>query len=118
MPEEFSVKLEWSSTGYTLLENVHVFSERYQRSIFGFLGEEYNGADSAIDLNPLCFIPHDILCRDTCFADGTPCTNHQASMVYFDQMRRYGHSRARSLVRYLATFLFGGHKIKENNGWI
>ena len=118
MPEEFSVKLEWSSTGYTLLENVHVFSERYQKSIFGFLGEEYDGATGGIDLNPFCFVPHDILTRDTCWADGTPCTNHQASMVYFDQMRKYGYSRTRSSLRYLATFFLGGWRIKERNGWI
>jgi hypothetical protein len=117
MSKTFSVKLEWTDTGYILLENVLVYSERYDKYISAAEGEVFDGATGAIDLNPLCFIPHDVLCRDACFSDGTPCTNHQASMVYFDQMRKYGYSRIRSSIRYVATFLFGGNDIKKKNGW-
>ena len=119
MPERFSMRLEWTETGYTLLENVHIFSERYQKSLFGFCGEEYDGATGfgVVDLNPFCFVPHDIACRDCCFADGTPITNRMASLIYYDQLRKYGISRTRASIRFLGTFFLGGKNLKKQNGW-
>ena len=117
MSEAFSAKLDWTETGYRLLENLVVYSERYDNYIVGLEGDEFDGATGAIDLNPLCFIPHDIVCRDCCFADLEPVTNRMASLIYYDQMRRYGYSRTRSSIRFLFTFFLGGKNIKRTNGW-
>ena len=106
---KYRVKLEWTDKGYILLEDVTVFSKRYKKHIKGFKGELFDGATGAVDLHPLCFIPHDILCRDKVFADGSPCSTLQESFVIYDQYVKYGYwFQART--RFVATLTFRGIK--------
>ena len=110
MKKEFSVDISWTESGYQLLEDVFVFSHRYQKWIIALTGEEFDGASGAIDICPMAWIPHDVLCRDCCFADGTKVTNWQASRVISDQLEMYGHS-VRSKTWFWATYLFGGKNL-------
>jgi hypothetical protein len=109
---KFSVKLEWTESGYRLLETVVVYSRRYDKYITALEGEFFDGASGAIDVCPMAWIPHDVLCRDGKFDDGTPCTNLQASHVVSDQLKIYGRG-VRSKTWFLATFLFGGKGLKK-----
>jgi len=113
MSKEYSVKLEWTNTGYILLEEFAYFSHRYEKWIFAHLGEEFDGATGAIDICPPAWIAHDVLCRDGKFADGTPCSNWQASRVLTDILKEKGHW-VRRYTWLWATFLFGGGKARDN----
>ena len=114
--KHFHVKLEWTDTGYKLLENVHYYSERYDKDVMAFEGEEFDGATGAIDVCPIAWIVHDVLCRDGEFFDGSICTNWQASMVLSDILKEKGFwFRCRSW--FVATFLFGGGKARKNGMW-
>jgi len=110
----FSIKLEWTETGYRLLEDVFIFSERYGKWLVGYEGEFFDGATKAIDLCPLAFIPHDIICRDTVWTSSpkTKVSNWQASHVYCDQLKKYGYP-VQARVRFVATFLAGGEKLDK-----
>ena len=112
MGEPYSVKLMWTDSGYTLLEDVMVYSERYKKWVIALTGETFDGASGAIDICPMAWIPHDVLCRDGCFADRTVCSNWMASIVISDQLKKYGFwFRARTW--FAATFLFGGNNLKK-----
>jgi hypothetical protein len=112
----YSVKIEWTDTGYRLLEDVMVFSERYQKWIIALDGDEFDGATGAIDVCPMAWIPHDILCRDGEFADGSVCVNLEASFVAYDQLQKYGRwFRARTW--FVATLLLGGGEARKNGMW-
>jgi hypothetical protein len=112
----YSVKVEWTDTGYRLLEDVRVFSKRYRKWIIAMAGEEFDGATGAIDVCPMAWIPHDVLCRDGEFADGTLCTNWEASMIIASQLIKY-RRYFRAVGWFVATFLFGGGEARKNGMW-
>ena len=108
------MKLNWTDEGYTLLEDVFIFSERYGKWLVGYEGDYFDGATGAIDLCPEAFIPHDIICEYGVWTSDpdTQVTNWQASHVYDDQLNKYGFP-VRGKVRFVATFLFGGKDLKK-----
>jgi hypothetical protein len=114
--EHYSVKIDWTDAGYILLEDVLVFSERYQKWIIALTGEEFDGASGAIDVCPLAWIPHDVLCRDGEFADGSLCSNLEASFVISDQLWKYGR-KVRAVGWFIATWVGGGGEARKNGMW-
>ena len=80
-------------------------------------GTQSDGATYAIDLCPEAFFTHDQFCVHPYWDDGTPITNWQASKEYRKILKRNGYP-VRGWIRFYATFLFGGGRIKKRNGWI
>jgi hypothetical protein len=112
----WDIKLEYTDKGYILLENLLYYSKRYDKDVMAFVGEEFDGATGAVDVCPPGWIAHDVLCRDGEFADGSICTNWQASMVLHDILKENGfYVRARTW--FIATWLFGGGKARKNGLW-
>lgn len=109
----FSVKVDWTESGYLLLETIVIHSERYGKDIIAFEGDFFDGATGAVDVCPMAWIPHDVLCRDGEFADGTPCTNWEASQVLSDQLAKYNRPWRSGYWKW-ATFFFGGGKARKN----
>jgi hypothetical protein len=79
-------------------------------------GRLSDGATCAKDLCPEAFFTHDEFCLDPYWDDGTPISNRQASLEYRKILKRNGF-KLRSKIRFYATFLFGGGRIKKENGW-
>lgn len=98
---------------YRLKVDISYYSTRYDCIVRGKKGEVFDGATGAIDIDSYGWVIHDILCRDGCFADGTPCNNWQASMVLHDVLRSEGRW-FRKYTWFLATWLFGGGKARDN----
>lgn len=101
---------------YELKRKIYYFSPRYNRAISAEAGERFDGATGAIDINSNSWIIHDVLCRDGCFYDGTPCNNLQASLVLRDILEDEGRW-FRKNTWFLATWLFGGGKARDNGLW-
>ena len=80
-------------------------------------GYQSDGATCAIDLCPEGFFVHDAFCDDPHWDDGTPITNWEASREYRYILKRNG-KKIRSVIRFYATFLFGGGRIKKIGGWV
>ena len=98
---------------YAITEDVFYYSERYDRCVIAYKGEVFDGATGAIDIDSKSWLIHDVLCRDGCWSDCSPCTNWQASQVLKDILKEEGRwFRARSW--FVATWLFGGGKAREN----
>lgn len=101
---------------YVITEYVQYYSKRYGKFVHARKGEVFDGATGAIDIDSKSWLFHDVLCRDGCWADGTPCTNWQASKVLSDILKEEGRwFRARSW--FAATWLFGGGKARDNGLW-
>lgn len=112
---------------YVLCTDLSYYSERYNRYVCVPHGRESDGATGAKDLPgpvpclkdgkpfkaSLSWWIHDELCLQGKWADGSKCTNWQASMVLRDILKAEGYSfRARTWT--WATFLFGGGKARKN----
>ena len=98
---------------YELKRTVTYYSKRYGHHVTAYKGERFDGATGAIDIDSYGWIIHDVLCRDGCFEDGTPCTNLQASMVLHDILAAEGRW-FRKYTWFWATWLFGGGKARDN----
>ena len=79
-------------------------------------GRKSDGATYALDLDPEAFFTHDEFCRFPFWDEGTPISNWGASREYKKILERNGH-KIRGPIRFYATFLFGGSRIKKVNGW-
>ena len=101
---------------YVLTEDIRYFSYRYKQFVIARRGEIFDGATGAMDIDTHAWLFHDVLCRDGCWANGTPCNNWQASKVLSDILKEEGRwFRARSW--FAATWLFGGGKARDNGLW-
>ena len=108
---------------WMLLNGGTYHSKRYNKkiTIIG-LNDDYlnpmysDGASGAFDIISAGWWFHDKLCNDCRWDDGTPITNWQASMVLSDILYSEGRY-IRSKRWFWATFLIGGKKIKQLNGW-
>lgn len=98
---------------YVMKETISYYSERYKRSVVAKAGDDFDGATGAMDIDSRSWIFHDVLCRDGCFSDGTPCNNWQASQVLSDVLKEEGRW-FRQYTWLLATWLFGGGKARKN----
>ena len=76
-----------------------------------------DGATCAKDLIPLAWFVHDRICVYPYFDDGSPISNLKASWIYRSILSWNGKG-VRARIRLLATFLFGGGKVKRLNGWL
>lgn len=76
-----------------------------------------DGATCAEDLCPLAWHVHDQICEVPYFDDGTPISNILASWIYRSILIWHGF-KVRSRIRFVATFLFGGGKVKKEVGWV
>lgn len=76
-----------------------------------------DGATCAKDLVGLAWHIHDHICVYPYWDDGTPISNLQASWIYRSILIWHGKP-VRSRLRFLATFLFGGSKVKRDVGWV
>lgn len=101
---------------YVMTSTLKYFSPRYRRWVIANKGDRFDGATGAIDIDSKAWIIHDVLCRDGRFADGTKCTNWMASHILKDILKDEGRwFRARTW--FVATWLFGGGKARENGMW-
>jgi hypothetical protein len=113
---------------YIAHEDITYRSPRYGKTVTVPKGYVSDGATKAVDLCYDCFMVHDWLCGGNDYwsngpespvgewDDGTAVTNWQASHVYTDLLKAHGIG-PRRFVRFWATFLFGGQRIKQKNGW-
>ena len=113
------IKLTSNGNGgynYVMKTTLKYFSERYRRWVVARKGDVFDGATGAIDIDSKGWIIHDVLCRDGVFEDGTKCTNLMASNVLSDILKDEGRwFRARTW--FVATWLFGGGKARDNGFW-
>lgn len=100
-------------TRYKLKTRISYRSPRYGKTVICEPEMESDGATGATDLPTKGWWVHDQLCNTGEFADGTPCTNLQASMILSDILREEGRW-FRSATWFGATWLFGGGKAREN----
>lgn len=111
-----SIKLISNGEGgydYVLQKTMGYHSPRYDKWVMAKLGDVFDGATGALDIDSRGWIFHDVLCRDGCFEDGTPCNNWQASMVLKDILKEDG-KWFRKYTWFAATWLFGGGKARDN----
>lgn len=95
------------------LKNTIIYYSRYGKEIYVPKGYQSDGATGAIDIDSKGWWVHDYLCDQGTFADGSPCTNLQASTILSDILKNEGRwFRARSW--FLMTFLFGGGECRAN----
>jgi hypothetical protein len=92
---------------------IKYWSERYKKSVTVPNGYPSDGATFAEDIYSDSWWIHDILCDTGVWDDGTPLTNWQASMVLRDVLLSEGRY-IRANRWFVATFLFGGGKAREN----
>ncbi len=105
-----------SEKPYLLLDTIKYYSVRYKKHVIVTKGERSDGASGAFDIISEVWWVHDELCNTGRFADGTLCTNWQASMIAYDILKRDGRwFRARSW--FIMTWLFGGGKARDNGMW-
>ena len=91
-------------------ETINYWSSRYQKWIFVEEGYISDGATGAIDIqNSISWWVHDKVKDTKKFADGTPCSNLQASWILFDILQREKHY-IRSFLWGISTFAFGETK--------
>ena len=98
-----------------LVDMVHLGSDELEKTIRK--GMKSDGATCATDLCPEAFFIHDAFCNCPRWDDNTPITNWEASREYRKILKRYGHP-VRGMIRFYATFLFGGGRIKKVSGWV
>ncbi len=100
--------------GYRVIKDKEYYSKRYHKRVqIRVTDKPYDGATGAFDIDSFGWLFHDVLCREGTFADGTKCTNWQASQVLQDILKSEGYwFRARSW--FVATWLFGGGKARKN----
>lgn len=98
---------------YVVTEDVRYYSKRYDKYVLASKGSVYDGATGAIDIDSKSWLIHDVLCRDGCWEDYTPCNNWQASMVLSDILEEEGRW-FRKVTWFAATWLFGGGKARDN----
>ena len=97
---------------YLLLRPI-TYKSRYDKLVIVKRGARSDGATGAYDLNSKSWWIHDQLCETGTFADGTLCTNWQASTIIYDVLRSEGKwFRARTW--FIATLAFGGGKARKN----
>ena len=102
---------------FELLHPVVYYSKRYEKFVIAPLGFRWDGATGAVDLEgSMSHLIHEVLCNNATWDDGTRISNWQASQVLKDILRQEGY-RFRQYTWRWATFLMGGWKIKEKNGW-
>ena len=94
---------------------VHLGPDGYEKTIKK--GRMSNGADKSKDLCPEAFFLHDEFCKFPFWDCGEPITNWQASKEYRKILLRYGF-KVRGRIRFYATFLLGGWKVKRVGGWV
>lgn len=99
--------------GYRVVKEIKYYSPRYNRWVIAKVGDIFDGATGAFDINSFGWIIHDVLCRDGCFSNGDKCTNLQASAVLSDILKSEGRW-FRRLTWFGATWLFGGGKARKN----
>lgn len=98
---------------YRCPRNIMYISERFAKMIIVPKGYPSDGATGAIDVCPKAWYVHDKLCDTGRFDDMTLCNNWQASHIISDILREEGHW-FRQYTWFLATWLFGGGKAREN----
>ena len=114
---------------YVIIERTIIHSDIYNKDVILEVGDLSDGATCAIDICPPAFFGHDDLCVKGHWADGTPCTNRQASTFHSEILsreskrywkksgwknkRRSVRLKGRSIWRWLPTFIFGGGKCRD-----
>ena len=98
---------KWYKRRYQVIKHKSYFSERYQKRVeIHITDAPYDGATGAKDINSFSWLFHDVLKRNRVWADGTECTNLQASFVIYDILK----SEARHIRQYLwftGTLIWG-----------
>lgn len=98
---------------YTCPYEIKYHSKRYNKYLTVPEGYISDGATGAIDIWSEGFWVHDLACDRGTFDDGTKMNNWQASTILSDILKHEGRwFRARSW--FVATWLFGGGKAREN----
>lgn len=105
----------WHEKGENYVNDVEFsyYSARYDKCITVPEGYSSDGATGAKDITSRGWWVHDVLCDTGAFDDGTGCTNWQASSILSDILKKEGRwFRSRSW--FVATWLFGGGKARDN----
>jgi len=107
------IKYKNVGDGYEVTEKYTYYSSRYNRYIEIPKGFYSDGATGAKDVDSDGWIIHDHICRYALWMDGTKIDNWTASTVLCDILWRDGFE-IRATTWWLATYLFGGGKAREN----
>lgn len=102
--------------GYSVNENIAYCSNRYNKWITIKAGDKSDGATSAPDIDSFSWLVHDDLCNFGVFADGSKCSNLQASTILYDIQMDEGYWY-RAWLWWTGTFIFGGGKARKNGLW-
>jgi|GEM_PF-2350144 len=101
--------------GYQVTNYKSYYSKRYDKTMEIHPGEIYDGATWFRDLNTFGWLYHDVLKRDECFADGSRCSNFQASMIIRDISREEGRNIVGDAC-FIGTLIYG--EIKWFIKWV
>jgi len=77
---------------FELLSPILHYSDRYRKLVFVKAGYMSDGASGARDIASQGWWVHDILCDKKAWADGTPCSAWQSSVVLYDIMKSEGYT--------------------------
>ena len=113
---------------FLVQDQIRYYSARYNKWVHVEPHFPSDGATGAIDITgpvevfdtkkkelvmvSLGFLVHDKLCKTGYFADGTKCSNFQASTILSDILRSEKRW-VRAVTWWVATFIFGGGKCRE-----
>ena len=98
---------KWYKRRYQVIKHKSYFSERYQKRVeIHITDAPYNGADFVKDINSFGWLMHDVVKRSKCFADGTECTNKQASFILYDILNSEGRYIRKNLW-FAGTLIWG-----------
>lgn len=98
---------------YVVKTEQKYYSKRYDKWVICEVGMPSDGATGALDIDSYAWLFHDKLCYTGKWADGTPCTNWQASQVISDILKAEGYW-FRSKTWLWSTWAFGGGKARDN----
>ena len=108
-----NAKYTREGTGYRLQVTINYWNKKYRKSVVCLAGMYSDGATGAKDIRSEAWWVHDQLCNTGKFADGTKCTNLQASTVLYDILKSEGYwFRARTW--FIATLALGGGRARRN----
>ena len=93
--------------GYRVIKDKDYFSKRYQKHIrIKTTDKPYDGATGVKDINSFGWLFHDVLKREKKFADGSRCSNWQASCVLRDILKSEGRY-IRCNTWFIGTLIWG-----------
>jgi hypothetical protein len=97
---------------FELIDRIDYYSKRYKKWVRIDPGYRSDGATGVVDIMSMSWWVHDKVCETKVWADGTPVSAWESSMILYDILKQEGYIW-RAPVWALATYLVQRRK----KGW-